>query len=66
MPIIEQELTKLDKSRFYATFDLSHGNFQMPLDNDSIFLQSSITSNGIYSPTRVLHGPKNAVTFFKS
>ena len=66
MPNLEQELTTLSNSRFYATFDLSHGYWQLELDKDSQALQSFVTPDGIYSPTRVLHGTTNAVAHLQS
>ena len=66
MPNLEQELTKLTDSRFFATFDLSHGYWQLPLDRNSQEVQSFITPDVIYSPTRVLHGTTNAVIHFQS
>lgn len=66
LPHIEQELSKLSGSRFYAIFDLSHGYWQLPLSEDSQECQSIITPDGIFSPTRVLHGSTNAVTHMRS
>ena len=63
---LDHELTKLGGSRFFATFDLSHGYWQFELEPDSRPLQSFITPDGIYSPTRVLHGTTNAVTHLQS
>ena len=59
---LEHELTKLTGSRYYATFDLSHGYWQFELDKDSQDKQSFIIPDWIYSPTPVLHGTTNAVT----
>jgi transposase InsO family protein len=66
MPNIENELTKLGSSRFFATFDLSHGYWQLELDESSRVCQSFVTPDGIYTPTRVLHGTTNAVTHLQS
>jgi len=66
IPNLEHELTKLTGSRYFATFDLSHGYWQFALDSESQHLQSFITPDGIYSPTRVLHGTTNAVTHLQS
>ena len=59
---LEQELTKLTGASYFPTFDLSSGYWQLELDPASQELQSFITPDGIYSPTRVLHGTTNAVT----
>ena len=66
MPNLEHELTKVATSRYYATFDFSHGYWQLELEQKSQVLQSFITPDGIYSPTRVLHGTTNAVTHLQS
>lgn len=66
MPNVEQELTKLANAQHYATFDLSHGYWQLPLHENSQALQTFITPDGLYSPTRVLHGTTNAVTHLQS
>jgi transposase InsO family protein len=66
MPHLEHELPKLSASQFFATFDLSHGYWQLELDESSQQLQSFITPDGIYTPTRVLHGTTNAVTHLQS
>jgi RNase H-like domain found in reverse transcriptase/Reverse transcriptase (RNA-dependent DNA polymerase)/Integrase core domain/Integrase zinc binding domain/Chromo (CHRromatin Organisation MOdifier) domain len=61
MPHIESELSKLNSSRCFATFDLSHCYWQLPLAPDSQECQSFITPEGVFTPTRVLHGTCNAV-----
>lgn len=66
MPNIEFELHRLAKATCFATFDLSHGYWQLPLHPDSQALQSFITPDGVYSPTRVLHGTTNAVAYLQS
>lgn len=66
MPIIEHELTKVAGSTCYATFDLSHGYWQLPLHESSRSCQSFITPDGIFSPTRVMHGTSNAVMHIMS
>lgn len=66
MPVIEQELTKVAGSQVFATFDLSHGYWQLPLHPSSQSSQSFITPDGVYSPTRVLHGTTNAVLYLQS
>jgi RNase H-like domain found in reverse transcriptase/Reverse transcriptase (RNA-dependent DNA polymerase) len=45
---------------------LSHGYWQPPLARESQECQSFITPNGVYSPTRVLHGTTNAVTHLQA
>jgi hypothetical protein len=61
MPHLESELSRLSGSKFFATFDLSHGYWQVSLDEGSQAFQSFITPDGVYTPIRVLHGTNNAV-----
>ena len=66
MPNVEQELMKLKDSRCFANFDLSAAYWQLPLDEQSQESQTFITPDGLYSPTRVLHGTTNAVSYLQS
>jgi RNase H-like domain found in reverse transcriptase/Reverse transcriptase (RNA-dependent DNA polymerase)/Integrase core domain/Integrase zinc binding domain len=66
MPHVESELARLKGSTCFATFDLSHGYWQLPLDPDSQECQSFITPDGVFTPTRVLHGTTNAVTHMQA
>lgn len=66
MPNIENELTNLGDAKCFALFDLSHSYWQFMLDRRAQPLQSFITPDGIFSPTRVLHGTIHAVTYLQS
>ena len=66
MPNLEQELTKLSGSKYFANFDFSHAYWQLPLHPDSQSLHSFITPDGVFSPTRILHGTTNAVMHLQS
>eukprot|EP00171_Calliarthron_tuberculosum_P003723 IDg3723t1 len=66
MPRLETELTKLAGSKCFANFDLSHGYWQLELAEDSRDCQSFITPDGVFTPTRVLHGTTNAVAHLQS
>lgn len=66
MPNLEQEVTKLAGSCHYARFDLSNRCWQLALDKKSQSLQPFITPDGVFTPTRVLHGTTNAVTHLQS
>lgn len=63
---IQQELAKVSVLRFYVTFNFSHGFCQFSLPKYSQTSQSFITPDGIYSPTRVVHGTTNAVMNLQS
>ena len=66
MPNLGQELTKLANSRHFFESDFVHSYWQLPLHPESQASQSFITPDGIYSPTRVLHGSTNAVMYLQS
>jgi hypothetical protein len=66
IPHVESELSRLKSSKVFATFDLSHGYWQLSLASESQECQSFITPDGVYSPTRVLHGTINAVTHIQA
>jgi Reverse transcriptase (RNA-dependent DNA polymerase)/RNase H-like domain found in reverse transcriptase len=66
MPHIESELSKVRGATCFATFDLSSGYWQLKLDESFQECQSFITPDGIYTPTRVLHGTRNAVSHIQA
>lgn len=66
MPNLDHELKKLSLSRFFDNFDMSHSYWQLMLALEYQELLSNITPDGIFSPTRVLHGTTNAVTHLQS
>jgi Reverse transcriptase (RNA-dependent DNA polymerase) len=66
MPHFESELSRLQSSKVFATFDLSHGYWQLPLAPESQECQFFIAPDGVYSSTRVHHGTTNAVTHIQA
>ena len=60
LPNVEHELSKAAGCKYFATFDMTQGYWQLKLDKDSQESQSIITPDGIFTPTRVLHGTCNA------
>ena len=66
MPVLEHMFLRLSGSRYFANFDMSHGYWQLLLDLLSQECQSFITPDGIFTPTRVMHGTTNAVTHLQS
>ena len=61
MPHLESIMQDLAGKSCFATFDLSQGYWQLPLHKDSQECQSFITQDGVFTPTRVLHGNTNSV-----
>jgi len=66
MPNLEHELSELKDAVFFANFDMSHGYWQLLLSLISQECQSFITPDGVFTPTRVLHGTTNAVTHLQA
>jgi Reverse transcriptase (RNA-dependent DNA polymerase) len=66
MPNFQDELHDLHVSQVFASLDFCQGYWQIPLDKDSQDCQSFITPDGVYTPTRVLHGARNATQHLQS
>jgi hypothetical protein len=66
MPNLQDELHDLHGSNVFATLDFCQGYWQIPLQKDSQDWQSFITPDGVYTPTRVLHGTRNATQHLQS
>jgi Reverse transcriptase (RNA-dependent DNA polymerase) len=59
MPNLQDELHDLHGSEVFVTLDFCQGYWQIPLHNNSQDCQSFISQDGVYTPTRVLHGTRN-------
>ena len=57
---IEDELAKFAGAAYFTNFDLSHCFWQFPLAEESQTKHAIVAPSGVYVPTRVLHGAKNA------
>jgi RNase H-like domain found in reverse transcriptase/Reverse transcriptase (RNA-dependent DNA polymerase) len=66
LPNLQDELHDLHGSEVFATLDFCQGYWQIPLHKDSQDCQSFITPDGVYTPTRVLHGTRNATQHLQS
>jgi hypothetical protein len=66
MPNLQDELHDLNGSEVFATLDFCQGYWQVPLHKNSQDCQSFIMSDGVYTPTRVLHGTRNATQHLQS
>jgi hypothetical protein len=60
MPNLQDELHDLHGSEVLAMLDFCQGYWQIPLHIIFQDCQSIITPDGEYTPTRVLHGTRNA------
>ena len=66
MPNMDTVLSNVRKSTCFASLDFCHGFWQLPLASQSQECQSFICPDGVFTPTRVLHGQVNAVAYFQS
>jgi hypothetical protein len=66
MPNLQDERHDLHGSEVFATLDVCQGYWQIPLQKDPQDCQSFITPDGVYTPTRVLHGTRNATQHLQS
>jgi Reverse transcriptase (RNA-dependent DNA polymerase)/RNase H-like domain found in reverse transcriptase len=66
VPNLQDKLHDLHGSEAFATLDFCQGYWQIPLHKDSQDCQSFITPDGVYTPTRVLHGTRNATQHLQS
>jgi hypothetical protein len=63
---LQDELHDLHGSEVFATLNFCQSYWQIPLHKDSQDCQSFITPDGVYTPTRVLHGTRNATQHLQS
>jgi hypothetical protein len=66
MPNMQAELQELHGSEVYATLDFCQDYWQIPLHKHSQEFQSFITPDGVDTPSRVLHGTRNATQHLQS
>ncbi len=66
IPRFEEIVQHLRSAKFFASFDMLKGYWQFPLDPDSRKYFTFSTHEGLYEPTRVPMGAKNAVRHFQS
>jgi hypothetical protein len=66
MPNIQDNLDDPHGSEVFSTQDFCQGYWQIPLHEDSQDCQFFIKPNGVYRPTRVLHGKKGAAQHLQS
>jgi hypothetical protein len=66
MPNVQDELHDFLGSEAFATLDFCEGYWQIPLHKDSQDCKYFITPDGVYTPTRVLHGTRNATQLLQS
>jgi hypothetical protein len=63
---LQDRLHDLHGSEEFAPLDFCQGYWQIPLHRNSQDCQSFISQDGVYTPTRVLHGTRNATQNLQS
>jgi hypothetical protein len=63
---LQDELHDLHGSEVFATLDFCQRYWQIPLHKDFQDCQPFITPDGVYTPTRVLHGTRHATQHLQS
>jgi len=66
MPNLESVTSQLQGAQCFSVFDFCNGYWQLALDKESQECQSFVTPDGVFTPTRVMQGQTNAVSFFQS
>ena len=66
IPNLEIVTAELAGETCFATLDLCQGFWQLTLAAESQEWHSFICPDGVYAPTRLLHGQCNAVSFIQS
>jgi hypothetical protein len=66
MQSLEIAAAEIARDSCDASIDLCHGYWQMLLDPASQECQNFVTPDGVFTPTRVLHGQKNTTSSFLS
>eukprot|EP00180_Rhodochaete_pulchella_P003330 Plantae.Rhodophyta-Rhodochaete_pulchella.ctg5579.p2 GENE.Plantae.Rhodophyta-Rhodochaete_pulchella.ctg5579~~Plantae.Rhodophyta-Rhodochaete_pulchella.ctg5579.p2 ORF type:complete len:226 (-),score=18.00 Plantae.Rhodophyta-Rhodochaete_pulchella.ctg5579:1095-1772(-) len=65
MPDLE-DTTFLCSASHFASLDFNNEYWQIAVDRDSAAFQSILTPDGVYTPTRVIEGARNAVAHFQA
>ena len=66
MPNVECELQNLSRYKNFASLELSHDFYKLSVAQNSEECQSFVTQDGIFTPTRVLHGTINAARYLQA
>lgn len=66
LPVIEDQVTKLEGMKYFSTMDMKNGFFHVDLAEDSKKYTSFVTENGQYEFNKLPFGYTNAPSIFLS
>lgn len=65
-PTIDEVLSRVGKAKVFSTLDLTNAYLQIPVDDGSSAMQTWSTPFGLYRPTALAYGIKQAPAIFQS
>jgi hypothetical protein len=65
MPHLDSAIASLKGAKYFAKVDLSAGYYQIAIHESCQDLFAFITPQGVYAPTRLLQGSRNAASYFQ-
>lgn len=65
-PSIDEVMSKLGGARIFSTLDLTNAYLQVPVDTETSAMQTWSTPFGLYRPTALAYGVKQAPAIFQS
>eukprot|EP00171_Calliarthron_tuberculosum_P021209 IDg21209t1 len=66
MPHLESRFQDTEGSKCFASIDMTHGYWQIPLDEGSREMHSIQTPIGVYTPVRILQGGSDSGNHFQA
>lgn len=65
LPLIEDQIDKLGKAKYYISIDMNNGFYQVPVDSNSIRYTAFVTPDGHYEFLKMPFGICNGPSVFQ-